>query len=749
MKKAWDVLIPALILLIALAIRWIDPLPVEYLRNVTFDSYQRLKPRIYNPDLPVRIATIDEKSLKLFGQWPWPRSRMAQIIDRLAELGAAVVGVDILFAEPDRTSPEAVMNQLPDTPALRTARQALAQMPDNDAVFADALRKVPVVLAFALQNADPHRPQEKPAPIGGFVFLGDDPRQFVTSYPYVVLPLANLRAAAAGIGVVNAVPDIDGIIRRIPLVQLYRDQLVPSLVAEALRLAGGGPSYLLRSAKTTSEGIGSLLGQGVGAMRIGSQFTVTTTGSAEMLLYDTGTKPQRFFSIADLMDPAFDRSQVEGRVILVGSTVEGLKDSKPSPITRDMSGVEFHAQTIEQVLATNLLGEPQLTRPYWAFGAELLYLALTGILTIFILRRRGALTGLLLAVNVLAVALAGSWYLFSRQHVLIDPIYPGLVVFLIFVAGTLANFVRTESEKRHVRNAFSLYLSPVMVDQLSQNPQRLSLGGETRNLTVMFCDVRGFTKISENLDPQSLTQLMNRFLTPMTRSIQAHQGTIDKYIGDCVMAFWNAPLDVPQHGRQALMAAFEMRRALHHLNLTLKAEAEHGGKSVVELQIGIGLNSGPGCVGNMGSEQRLTYSVLGDTVNIASRLEALSPRYGVDLVIGEETAEAAPDFALLELDQVRVKGKQEPVRIFTALGDRTIADSTEFMKVRLTHDALLTAYRNRDWPVAMAALETCREVMPAGMAAFYDLYAERLAEFQHRPPAPDWDGVYIARSKTG
>jgi adenylate cyclase len=380
---------------------------------------------------------------------------------------------------------------------------------------------------------------------------------------------------------------------------------------------------------------------------------------------------------------------------------------------------------------------------------ELLYILLIASGTIAAVRRRGALMGLFLSLTTMTVAVLGSWYLFRALRLLIDPIYPSATIFLIFVAGTMINFLRTEGERRQVRNTFSRYLSPVMVDRLTQSKDRISLGGEIRDLTIMFSDIRGFTKISESLDPQTLTQLMNRYLTPMTAIIQKHHGTIDKYIGDCIMAFWNAPLDVPQHGREAILTAFEMRDALRKLNDDLRAEAERSGVPAIDLRAGIGLNTGSGCVGNMGSEQRLTYTVLGDTVNTASRLESLSAAYGIDLVLGHETAATVPEFALLELDQVRVKGKALPVRIFTALGDATMAAGNSFRELRSRHIALLGAYRQCDWDLATAALASCREVAPDVIAGLYDLYERRIAEFRLHPPAADWDGVYVAVSKTG
>jgi len=760
MRQVADILLPICILFGAIFVQWDDPISIQYLRNVTFDTYQRIQPRKFDPDLPVRIAAIDEKSLQAFGQWPWPRTTIAMLINRLHQFGAAAVAVDILLIEPDRTSPDAIVAQLPDTPDLDTARDALSRLPNNDVVLSQTIRMdpkdpqpMPVVLAFNLQDDNPKRDQAMPEPIGGFSFVGFDPHAYIRSYDYDVLPLPILRQAAGGLGSVNVEPDFDGIIRRVPLVQRYKEAFVPTLSAEVLRLLDGGPSYLLRSVGSNGEGLLGFLGAGVGKMQIGRSFgtntRISTTAAGEMLLQDTGHQEGRFFSISDLTRTDFNRDQVEGRIVLIGATVEGLKDIKASPVSPVMPGVEFHAMAIEQILASALRGEPQLIRPYWATGAEILYVLAVGSVMIFAVRRRGALAGLLLAAIALTIAISGSWHLYTVVRIQIDPIYPSATIFLIFVTGTMINFLRTEGERRQIRNDFSQYLSPYMVDRLIENPERSALGGEIRDLTIMFSDIRGFTKISESLDPQALTQLMNRYLTPMTDIVQSHDGTIDKYIGDCIMAFWNAPLDVPEHARQALLTAFAMRAALSKLNSEFQAEAARSGIALPEIRAGIGLNSGPGCVGNMGSEQRKAYTVLGDTVNTASRLEALSASYGVDLVIGHETAAAVADFALLELDQVRVKGKALPVRIFTALGDAETANGETFRELRARHIALLGAYRQREWDLAAAALAACREVAPGGIAGLYDLYDRRIAEFRLHPPPADWDGVYVAMSKAG
>ena len=739
--------IPLLLLVAALALRVHDPLPLQQLRNIVFDSYQRIDPRPYDPTLPIRIGDIDEKSLNRFGQWPWSRAQMAQIIDRLRELGAAVVALDIIFAEPDRTAPKAVADNLPADPSYDAARRIMATLPDPDRILADAIAKIPTIVPFAALNTDPQRPQILPMRKAGYAFAGDNPGEFIHSWRYWVSSLPVLEEAAIGVGSVNADPDFDGTIRQVSLFLQLPDPdnptpFYPSLSAEALRVAQGQNTYSVKS--SGASGVISFGEKtGISLVKVG-QAIVPTTPTGAVLLYDSGSERERYFSLADLMEPDFDPGIVAGRIIFIGSSVEGLKDYKPTPIEESMTGVEIHTQITEQIFSG-----VYLHRPDWAPGLELVALLVFGIILIVLAQRRAAILGLLIAIAAILGSFGTSHYLFRTEGFLLDPLYPAGAAFLIFVTSTLIGFIRTEREKAHVRGAFSRYLSPILVDQLSKNPEKLKLGGELRELTVMFSDIRGFTKLSEGLDPQRLTTVINSFLTPMTRVIQNRQGTIDKYIGDCIMAFWNAPIDVKPHGRMAILAAYDMREELVRINQRFAEEAARTGDKLIEIRIGMGLNSGICCVGNMGSDQRFDYSVLGDTVNTASRLESLSPAYFVDLVIGEETALAVPDFALLELDQVRVKGKNVPVRIFTGLGDEKVARSNSFIGLKGVHDAMLAAYRGQAWSAARASLALAREAAPESLAKFYDMYAERIAEFIATPPPADWDGVYVATTKGG
>jgi adenylate cyclase len=750
MKRGWDLAVGAAILIGALALRAGDPLPLQQLRNLTFDSYQRLKPRAYDPAIPVVIAAIDEKSLDKFGQWPWSRTTLARIADRLTELGAAAIAFDVIFAEPDRTSPISIAANLPDDPQYDGARAQLAALPDPDAEFAAALARSPSVLAFTYSDDLALRQKTLDKKFG--VIEAGDPElhaaDFVKGGDYAIAPLPIFAAAAHGLGDVQVgVPDPDGVARRMPLVSRIGDTVFPSLAADALRVALGGQTAQIRMSKKRKValfGIGyEIWLQGIDKMRVGEAI-IPVNANGELLLNDTGPRAERYVSMADVMGPGFDPALVQGRIVLIGATVEGLKDIHATPLWPYVPGVEIHAQILEQIISG-----AYLDRPYYADVAEFLSLAGFGLLLMAFLYRRSAIAGAVVLIGAVAATIGASWWAFAEKGYLFDPIYPALAATAMFGSGTLVNYLRTEREKKFVRNAFAQYLSPVLVDRVSQHPEQLKLGGELRELTLMFCDIRGFTKISESLDPQALTQLMNSFLTPMTKLIQDREGTIDKYIGDCIMAFWNAPVDVDHHAEKAILAALDMRAGLKQLNATMAAAATAGDDPGIQIKVGIGLNSGTGCVGNMGSEQRFNYSVLGDAVNIASRLEALSPAYGLDLVIGEETAESAPELALLELDRVRVKGKILPVRIFTCVGDRTFAASPDFQKLKAAQDRLLAHYRAKEWDQADAALAECRMLAPEFLGGLYDLYARRIAAYRADPPPADWDGVYEAKTKAG
>ena len=735
MRRYFDWLIPLLILMAAIAWRVQDGPLVTELRNKVFDVYQHILPRSYDPKTSVRILAIDEESLKRIGQWPWSRETLARIIDRLTGAGAAVA-LDILLSEPDRMSPASLAQQWKDRPEAQPLLAALAKLPSPDESLAKALAQGPVVVAFSLNDEGNGR---VPLAKAGFAVAGDSPLPFLLSAPEATPSLELFEKAAAGNGAVTVPADTDGIIRRLPLMLYFQGQIEPSLVAEMLRVAQGASTYVIKASNANRE---SRYGQhtGLNNIKIG-QFIVPVDANGNVNLYDTGSRPERFIPAWKLLDdPSFDPGQLAGNIVLIGATAEGLKDFKPTPLDPAMVGVEIQAQILEQIISGQYL-----LRPDWINWFEIGNVALLGLVMIVLTRRVGALWTAVVGALTAAAAVGSSWFAFIHYSMLINPVYTAATALVIYLTCSLLGYLRTEGERRHVRRAFSQYLAPAIVEQLSRNPKLLKLGGELRELTVMFSDIRDFTKISEKLDPQALTHLINSILTPLTDAIYRRKGTVDKYIGDCIMAFWNAPLSDAEHGRNSLLAALGMREALAEANRRLAEEAAKAGHAFSPVGVGIGINSGPCSVGNMGSQQRFAYSALGDTVNLASRLESLTRAYGVEIIVGEDAAAGIEDMALLEIDRVRVKGRSQPLTIYTLLG---AARDAGFEQLAEMQARFLAAYRRQDWSSAKTLLADCVMAAPS-LGALAALFAARIAHYETQPADPDWDGVYTATSKTG
>lgn len=733
-------LAPLVMLILAVGLRRAEPLELEEAQLAFFDVLQRAYPRPYQ-EAPVRIVDLDDASLSRLGQFPWPRTRVAELVRRLTEMGAAVIAFDVVFAEPDRTSPQQVFPLWPDVPLLEPVREQMASLPDHDQVLAQAMSESRVVTGFVLME---HAGGGDPAVKAGFSWRGAAGEDLLGYLPDLLGGVANLSAleeAAAGNGSFSIPwPETDGIYRRVPLLFRRDQQLYPSLALEALRVATGGTTYIVETSRASGRfNFGE--GTGIHAVRVSRQLTIPTDSRGRVWIHFSEPAPHRYVPAWQVLDGSANRSLLEGHVVFIGTSAEGLKDLRATPVDSAMAGVEIHAQLVEQVLVGHYL-----VRPDWTFGAEVVAMLLLGSVLMVALPRLGAAWCALLGGASLVLVLGFSWWAFTERMWLVGPVYTCLAVLLIYLAGSLSSFLRTEGERREIRTAFGRYLAPEVVAHLARHPEQLRLGGETREMTMLFSDVRGFTALAEQLEPQDLTSLMNSLLTPMTSIIHQHQGTIDKYMGDCVMAFWNAPLDDPQHAHHACHAALAMERGLSSVNETLRREAEATGRDHQPLRVGIGVNTGFCCVGNMGSDQRFDYSVVGDEVNLASRLEGQSPRYGVTAVMGENTQAAVPDLATLELDRVRVKGRLTPVRIFALLGDAERAREPGHQALVAAQDKMLEAYRSRNWEGAQEALAHCRELGPS-LGVLWDLYSERLAEFQAQPPGSEWDGVYIASSK--
>jgi adenylate cyclase len=722
----------ALLMLIAIVgLRIADPPAFELLRLKTFDFYQTV---VKAEDQPrqILIVDIDESSLDRIGQWPWPRTRIAELVSRITADGAAAIAIDVLFPEYDRMSPGELAKLLEaDDPSVAERLKAL---PSNDQKLAAAFMSSRVVLgqsAFHKKNVQWHADVEQRH---AFAVSGPEPDPFLDSYPGIVRNVPELENAAGGLGMVTIRPDIDGVVRKLPLIVKADGRVLPSLALELLRVATGQTTVLMR---TGDAGVNSLLLAGV-------EFPTDTSGKA--WLHFKPHDPGMFISAADVIEGKTSATTFAGKLVLIGTSATGLFDLKTTPVDPAMPGVEVHAQLIAAMIGNQLL-----QRPSWAVGAEVLLTVLLGLVMIALLPRLGAGWTLGTGAATAAGIAGGAWWLFASKGIILDFAFPLLGTLAVTAAMIVVGYLNEEVQRRQIRAAFGQYLSPELVNQLAENPERLVLGGETRTMSIMFSDVRGFTAISETYknNPQGLTELINRLLTPMSAAVVNRRGTIDKYMGDNIMAFWNAPLPDDDHAGNACGAALDMLVALDRVNVAREGEIGPDGMPVKPLKVGVGINTGQCVVGNMGSDLRFDYTVLGDCVNLASRLEGQTKGYGVKLIIGEQTAALVKGrFALLPLDRIRVIGKVEPEEIFTVVGECDVLASPAFAALAQSHEKLLASYRAMNWDDLDVSIRECLEHAKAfELEGLYLMYKARGRAFRETPPPSDWDGVFDALSK--
>jgi len=721
----------ALLLLLGLmGLRLADPILVQELRVRVFDFFQVLHPREAT-ERPVVIVDIDEKSLNSIGQWPWPRTRIADIITRLTQMGALVVAFDVVFAEPDRMSPSIAADTFRDLDDA--TRTKLRSLPSNDAMLADAFRKSRVVvgesgLPFAVAEPSGAQP-----PIG-IATMGGDARPFLLNFPGLLRNVPVLEQAASGRGLFTIRPERDGIIRRVPVVMQAQGAIMPSLTLEMLRVASGSNTVLIRS---DHAGVQSAAVPG---------FVIPTDRNGQLWIHFAPHDKARYVSAIDVLEGHVPADRVARRLVLIGTSAVGLLDSKTTPVDPLMPGVEVHAQVLENILTNSVLSSPN-----YAIGVELCAALLLGFVIIWLAPTLNPLLLLLVGATIVAISMGASWYFYVQNRLLFDFTYPLLSSVLVYLTLVFSNYISEEAQRRRIRSAFGQYLSPALVEQLAKSPDKLVLGGEDREMSILFSDVRGFTTISELYkdDPQGLTSLMNSFLTPLTNAIIEHKGTIDKYMGDAVMAFWNAPLNDADHEINACEAALEMLRRVDMLNSQREQQAKESGQRFIPIKVGVGINTGRCVVGNMGSDLRFNYSVLGDSVNLASRLEGQSKNYGLPIIVGSRTASAVGHkFAVLELDCITVKGKTEPESVYTVLGRSDVADSDRFGQLRESVNDMLARFRRQDFSGATQAIERCRKFGDGfGLSDLFDIYSERIRVFEENPPPADWNGVFVLETK--
>ena len=673
-----------------------DPEFVQVLRLKYFDQLQIKYPRVTEGQTYSVIVDIDEKSLREIGQWPWPRTVLADLFNKSREAGMLVLGLDVLFAEKDRTSPELIAEDVKErSPEIANL---LKTLPSNESLAMEAMKAFPTVIGHSGLDVqgDANRNDIKDTSVKVFLGKNKKPKDWLIKYPGLLANVTEFEKAASGAGTVSVAEEPDGIIRRVPLISNVAGIVRPTLGLDMIRVAFKGNSIATR---TGLNGVEEIIIQ---TKAIGNASIPTDENGRVWIYYGESDSIKKensrryYVSAVDIINGKVGKDRLSGKLGILGTSATGLKDIRPTPVEDRMPGVEIHANLIDTVISAILyytsnknanavynqsikkgmseseaLAEKNKVKingaPFLKSGAnmkfyESLFTILLGFFITLSALRFGPIVNISLLISIIGAAFYLSVKLFLEEKTLFDPTFAGVSTFIIYFGNTFANYLRDANEKKQIRGAFSQYLSPALVEQLADDPDKLVLGGETKKMTFLFCDVRGFTTISESFksDPQGLTKLINRFLTPLTNEIINVNGTIDKYMGDCIMAFWNAPIDVEGHEKMACDATLRMHKAMKELNDIREEEAKAENKKFLELKIGIGLNTGGCVVGNMGSDQRFDYSVLGDAVNLASRLEGQSKSYGVKTVIGPETNESVKDtYATLQLDMIAVKGKKK------------------------------------------------------------------------------------------
>ena len=717
-------LIPFAIFISAIPV--IDPFNVfTSLRNSAFDTFQIISPRQSQTKDNILILDIDEKSLSEIGQWPWSRSVLSELVDQ-TNLSAALA-FDIVFAEADRTGSKELMNLYKKN---NDFVKSLKGLPDNDDLFANSIKDHGTVVLGAIpSNSLKNNFQMR----FGLIQQGDDPKKFLREYKGIQTNLKILNSSSAGIGSMS-IGNNDSIIRKLPLFENINGSLVPSLSLELLRVAIGASTYQIKSSNASGE---TAFGEetGINHVKLGNLIIPTNPDGSVWIHYPEVSVDS--ISVSDIIKQKYPKDFFKDKILIVGTSAPGLFDLRSTPLKNNVPGVKIIADLTDQILSGSFL-----QRPDWIFGLELFTgFTLAILITIFI-QFLGPIGGLSVFLIGNGISIFGSFYIFENYLFLIDPISPLIICLISYLVITFFNFLFTELERRKVRNAFSQYMSPVMVEKLAQSNKSLKLGGERREMTFLFSDIRGFTAISEKYkdDPESLTVLINSILTVLSDEVLDQDGTIDKYMGDCIMAFWNAPSEDPFHREKSIEAAFKMSEALNKLNESLDRKGEN------KLSIGIGINSGECIVGNMGSEKRFDYTVLGDAVNLASRLEGQSGNYGMQIILGEETIKKISKDAYFqfELDLISVKGKSEPTSIFTVFKSWTAEVAYEVFYEE--HMDFLKNYRNKNWDKAKQHIDKYRLSIPE-FTLYYTLFLNRIDELSKQSLPEDWSGIFAAETK--
>ncbi|NTV70334.1 MAG: adenylate/guanylate cyclase domain-containing protein [Azonexaceae bacterium] len=620
---------------------------MQTLRNNVFDQYQRWYPRPYDV-VPVRIVDIDEETLTRLGQWPWPRTRLAELVGRLKDAGVAAIGFDVLLAEADRTSPKA-MAQL--WKLHGAARKSLERLPDHDLVLAKSFELANVSLGFVLQRGEgasgegdeasglAHRPFR-------YISSGQNPISHLHAFDAVITARPEFEAAALGNGALNFVPDSDGIVRRVPLVFSLSGKPVPSIAAESLRVAQGEQNYFLKAMQQ---------GYGLSEVRIGA-YKIPTTAEGDVWVHYTRPVANRYLPAWRVLSGDIPDALLAGHIVFIGSSAQGLMDLRFTPLGGVMPGVEAHAQVVEQILSGHIL-----SRPDWAKAAEVIAIILGGLAISFLSIRARAMLAASVAAAFLSVTLAGGWVAFREYSLLINTVTPSLIFALAFVLGSLIHHFISEREQRWIKDMFSRYVSPNRVDYLVKHPEAMSLGGGRQECSFVFTDLANFTCLMESIDPGKAADMLNRYLDQMIAIAFQYEGTLDRIVGDSVAIMFSAPVLQPDHRARALACALEMDAFATAYAQKLNAEGVKFGITR------IGIHSGEVIVGNFGGSTMFDYRALGDPVNTASRLESVNKQLGTNMCMSAATLAGCADAAVRPVGRLVLKGKTEAIEVFEPL----------------------------------------------------------------------------------
>lgn len=651
-------LLPAVVVVTALLFDYFDPLLHSRIQHYAFDQLQQLSPAPYDAELPLRVIAIDDESLLHNGQWPWSRDRLSELLDRLTAMGAAVVVFYVLFAEPDRSSPEQAAQNWPLPAELKNV---LSQMPSNDSVFAESMAASQVVTGFPIEAKGG---ATLPSPKGRFISFGGDASHYLHPYTGGVANLPVIDAAAVGSGVITIPPDDDGVLRTMPLLYRVGPRLHPSLGLETLRVVAGVNNVSLHV--TDEQGSGAV--NGINTVQLGELIQITTRTDGAIPIHFHPYQASRYLSAHQLLSGKTDPSQISGHIVFIAATAKGLGDTIYTPLGDAVPGVEGHLQLVEQVLSGR-----SLTTPGWQ--SDLLLFVLLGIWIIssYMLSRFKPAWSVGLVVVTIAALFLLSWLLFTRQQLQLDPLFPSLAAGLLFIAIMVPRYLATEREQRWIRDAFSRYVSPNRVRYLQQHPEHLELGGEYRDCSFVMSDLEGFTRMMERYEPAVISTILNDYLDGMIKIAFEHDGTLDRIVGDAVAVIFSAPVVQADHAQRAYDCALAMDRFA-------EAYAEQQRAAGVALgSTRIGVHTGRVLIGNFGGNEMLDYRALGDPINTASRLETVNSQLGTRICVSGETIEQCSSVSVRPVGDLVLKGKQEAIAAYEPLAASRVGDLDAYL----------------------------------------------------------------------